>query len=73
MTGKRGNKASTKTTVNSANVTLEGKTLEYFNAVKDRIESTIPGLQPKNVEVLRYALYLAAQDIPVKHMDAAQA
>ena len=43
-----------------ASIALEGKTEEDFKLVKDRIESVTPGIRPKNADVLRYALHLAA-------------
>ena len=53
-------KDKTANTRHGASVTLEGQTAEDFKAIKQKIESTIPGLHPTNSDVLRFALHLAA-------------
>ncbi len=47
-------------TGHSASVTLEGKTAEDFDAIKKKIEDATPGTRPRNSDVIRHALHLAA-------------
>lgn len=51
----------------SASFTLEGEAGKSFDAVKAHMQSALPGINPTNAEVARYAVNLAAQHVATKH------
>lgn len=50
----------------SASVRLEGDTAVSFAAIRKHMTTVLPGLEPNNTDVLKNALAIAANALPVE-------
>lgn len=57
---------SSEQQASSASIKLTGQTLSSFDAVKSHMMSVLPGIDPTNADVLRFAVNHAAQHVPAK-------
>lgn len=47
--------------VKTASVEMSGELLKAFNTIKADIKTRVPGLDPNNAEVVRAAIFMAAE------------
>jgi len=49
-----------------ATIPLSGDVLTRFNAIRDHMTKTMPGISPTSADVLRHTLYLAEKQVSVR-------
>jgi len=49
-----------------ATIPLSGDELTRFNAIRDHMTKTMPGISPTSADVLRHTLYLAEKQVSVQ-------
>jgi len=56
--------AQNKEKVSSGTIALSGQAGESFNVIKGHMQKVLPGINPNNADVLRFAVNFAAQSVP---------